>query len=455
MSGVISEATHARFRWAALFRRLPWHALATFGVRISAAGLTYLLQIYLARSLGEHEYGVFSLAWVWVLIGGYLGTLGLGQAAVRFLPGYWTLGDKQRADAFFAFSVRTSFGFSLLLMFSAFGGLFLAEAKGWVAEDAHWPFVFAALCLPFFAIQDMLEGLARSRSQMLRAFVPPYILRVALLLAMTFAMLKLGYAASASTAMLAALLATVTATAVQAALVLPAYLTDRNSARADKVDRKNWVKAALPLFLADGALTLRQYIDVILLGLLVEPAVLGVYFAVSRIISLLGMIEYSVAAMMAPRFSVASANSDQTELNRILDESAVYIFWPTLLAAAGIVLLSPWLLSFFGPSFVEGAGIAAILAIGPVIRALAGSTEEMLNMLGHGGATFRAHVFALLAAITGLLLLVPAYGIVGAAIAASLSAAINGIVLMIQGKIHVGLIARPWFKEAAVKRATT
>ncbi len=84
-AGVKADGTD-RTGLAGLMARLPLHALTTFGVRIIAAGLTYAVQIVLARTLGDHDYGLFSLAWVWVMFGGYLGCLGLSQTAVRFLP---------------------------------------------------------------------------------------------------------------------------------------------------------------------------------------------------------------------------------------------------------------------------------------------------------------------------------------------------------------------------------
>jgi O-antigen/teichoic acid export membrane protein len=437
-----TEETSGRLR--RVLTRLPLHALVTFAIRIAAAALTYLVQIVLARYLGDHDYGLFSLSWVWVMFGGYLGCIGMSQTAVQFLPGYIDQKNHGATIGFVRFGIQTTFAASLTLCGVALAGLFAAESMGWISTEYQWPFVFGALCLPFFAFQDLLEGLARARGQMMRAFVPPYILRSMMLILTTFVLLALGWPPIASTAMLAALIGTVLACIVQAVLVLPAYLKLRADGAKSSMRRREWLKATLPLFLADGALNLRQYADVILLGLLVEPAILGIYFATSRLVGLLGLVEYSVAAMSGTKFSVAASRNDDADRQQILNLSVVLVFWPTLLGSIALILIGPYLLSFFGTEFVNGASILGILVIGPVIRALAGSSEEMLNMTGAAADSIKAHLLALFCGVMAILILVPALGMTGAAIAASLSSAANGLALILYAYRKTGIIALPW-----------
>jgi O-antigen/teichoic acid export membrane protein len=444
MTDVAGNSDESAGRLKRLIVRLPLHALVAFAIRITAAALTYAIQILLARHLGEHDYGLFSLAWVWVMLGGYLGCLGISQTAVRFLPGYIDKKDDATTLGFVRFGLQTTCGASLILCALALASLFAAESMNWIGDEYHWPFVFGALCLPFFAFQDLLEGFARARGQMMRAFVPPYILRGLLLILTTFALLALKWPPVASTAMLAALIGTVLACMIQAFLVLPSYLKLRSNVTKPLMRRKEWLKATTPLFLADGALSLRQYADVIMLGLLVEPAVLGIYFATSRLVALLGLVEYSVAAMSGPKFSVAASRNNHNDCRQILNLSVMLVFWPTLMGSLVLLMLGPFLLSFFGAEFVAGSSILGILVVGPVIRAFAGSSEEMLNMTGAGADSVKAHLLALLCGVAAILLLVPAFGMTGAAIAASLSSAVNGLALMAYAYRKTRHIGLPW-----------
>jgi O-antigen/teichoic acid export membrane protein len=421
------DAQHAPAR--VLFARLPLTAIMTFGVRIAAAAITYLVQILLSRSLGEHEYGVFALAWVWVMIGGYLACLGLAQATVRFLPQYRALGETGLERGFFRFAMQVPLLLSILLAAGVTAGLFAAESFGLMAETLHWPFIFGAACLPFFALQDMLESIGRANQWALAAFVPPYILRGLFMLAAAFGLMEAGWDGSAATAMFAALLGTIAASAIHFAAIVPRYLRQRPIG-APQSQSKAWLKAGFPLLLSDGALMLRQYVDVLLLGFLVPPAQLAIYFAASRIMALVGLIEYSVGAMTGPRFSVAAALDDRGRIRATLQQSVLMVFWPTWLAACGLIVLSPWLLGFFGEAFRAGAGLLPILAIGPIMRAAAGSSEEFLNMAGKSTVTLRAHLIALVGGILAIVMLVPILGLTGAAIASSLAATINGIALI-------------------------
>ncbi len=252
--------------------------------------------------------------------------------------------------------MRVTLAVSLALALLAFGALFAAESAGVIGSEYHWPLAFGALCLPFFAFQDLLEGLARARGAMLAAFVPPYILRGLFLVTATFGLLATGAEASASTAMAARWRAPFSHVCCRPHWCCRSGGPSAAPRKSLSPRGRHGGAQLCRSFFADGAQMLRQYVDVILLGLIVEPAMLGVYFATSRIVALLGLIEYSVGAMSGPRFSVAAARGDAALLARTLQESAMLIFWPTLMAAIGLIMLGPWLLGLFGPEFAAGVG---------------------------------------------------------------------------------------------------
>ena len=90
-----------------------------------------------------------------------------------------------------------------------------------------------------------------------------------------------------------------------------------------------------------------------------------------------------------------------------------------------------------------------ILIIGPVLRAFAGCSEVMLNMSGKGSLSVRAHIISMVIGVVGVLVLVPAYGLAGAAIAATLATAANGVVLLATAKQVLGRVPSPFRKTPA------
>ncbi|MBO6511096.1 MAG: oligosaccharide flippase family protein, partial [Roseibium sp.] len=63
-------------------------AVATFAVRVAGAALAYLSQIILARLMGAHDYGIYSVAWTVIIVLGVMACGGFSSSASRFIPQY-------------------------------------------------------------------------------------------------------------------------------------------------------------------------------------------------------------------------------------------------------------------------------------------------------------------------------------------------------------------------------
>jgi len=201
----------------AVLRLLARHGAAAgaLGVRLGAAGLAYLLQIVLARSLSAADYGTFSFAWSLVTIGGFLATLGFGQIAVRFLAQYHENGEFGLARGF----IRTGIAASLIGSLVIGGFAILIQP---ILEVGYGPVCATVLAvgliaLPFFSLTDFMEGLARSQGWTIRALVPPYIVRQGALILLLLGAMLFGLKIGAEKAMAGALLATALAALVQVA----------------------------------------------------------------------------------------------------------------------------------------------------------------------------------------------------------------------------------------------
>ena len=54
-------------------------ALKVLIIRCAGAALAYASQVLLARVLGQTDYGIFALVWVWILVLGHLSPLGFAR----------------------------------------------------------------------------------------------------------------------------------------------------------------------------------------------------------------------------------------------------------------------------------------------------------------------------------------------------------------------------------------
>ena len=150
-------------------------AVVALLVKIGAAGLGFLTQTLLARFLGTEEYGVYSFFWVWIYVGSILVVFGLGEAAVKFMAEYRETDKIGLYRGYIASSLTFVSLFSITLMLV---GILLAFAfSEHLSIEKTWTICIALLCVPLFALQELVKGFALSYSWTGLAHIPPYMLR--------------------------------------------------------------------------------------------------------------------------------------------------------------------------------------------------------------------------------------------------------------------------------------
>ncbi len=411
-------------------------AAGALGVRLGAAGLAYLLQIVLARSLGASDYGIFSFAWSLVTIGGFLATLGFGQTAVRYLAQYHHESRHGLARGFLRAGLIATLLGSVLTTGLALA-LFPLIKTGY-GELCCQVLAIGLIALPFFALTDFMEGVARSQGWTIRALFPPYILRQGAIIVLVLIALIAGRTMSAETAMMAALAATISAAFVQAAL-LGDDLDSALPVAPPVYDFPEWRRAALPTLLSDFALLARQNIDLIILGLMAPPAAIGLYFAATRIASLLGLIDFAVGAAFGHKFARAAASeARETRLEALYAEARRLTFGPGLLAATMLVIGAPLILALFGPDFAAAIPATQILLGASALRLAIGPAEDTLSMAGHPESVWRANAIGALVMAILCLVLTRDMQASGAALAAAGGTLASSLMLVLALRRHLG-----------------
>jgi O-antigen/teichoic acid export membrane protein len=182
-----------------------------------------------------------------------------------------------------------------------------------------------------------------------------------------------------------------------------------------------WLATSLPLLAISFSEILLQTTDVLVVSQMMTPADVAIYFAAAKTMSLVMFIHYAVGSAMANRFAALNARGDREGLALAVREAVNWTFWPSLLGAAAILLLGKPLLWLFGPQFADGYPVMMVLVLGFLGRAAAGPSEFLLNMLGQQRATACVALFAAGLDIVLNLMLVPRFGLIGAAAATSVS----------------------------------
>ena len=91
-----------------------------------------------------------------------------------------------------------------------------------------------------------------------------------------------------------------------------------------------WLRASFPQFMVEGFYLLLTYCDVILLERFVAPDQVAVYFAATKLVSLVAFVYFSVAAAAAHKFTQYHVADRPAELNAFMRASIRWTFLPSL-----------------------------------------------------------------------------------------------------------------------------
>jgi O-antigen/teichoic acid export membrane protein len=401
-------------------------ALVTFAVRILSGVLAYVSQVLLARWMGDFEYGVFVIVWVGAVMLGGFACLGIQVAVLRFIPEYAGRGDARLLRGIIVGS-RVQ-GFIAATFFAGIGALGLYAFGDHLQSYYLIPLYLGTITLPMLAIGEIQDNVARAFNWADLSLWPAYIVRpVAILLVMWLAV-HYGAKASAVTAMGAVIAATYL-TAIGQLIALGRRVKKTVPAGPRQYAPARWMAIALPIFVVEGFFNLLTNVDIILVGHFMEPARVAVYFAAAKTLTLVHFVYYAVRAGGAQRFSQYYASGDRARLAAFVHDTLHWTFWPSLAMVAVMLLFGKPLLLLFGSSFGEGYPLLYILSAGLLVRASIGPAETLLTMAGQQGisAVVYAATFGLSVALN--LILIPRFGLSGAASATALALVAETIAL--------------------------
>jgi O-antigen/teichoic acid export membrane protein len=417
-------------------------AILAFAVRIASAAILYLSQIVLARWMGAFEYGIYVFVWTLVLLLGGLSTMGLSVSMIRLLPEYRVAksADLERglmfAGRWVAVGVSTLVAACGLLGLKVFGHRL----------NSHYvlPVYLVMICLPILTLTDVQDGIGRARGWMGIALIPPYVLRpLAVLLAMAVAH-GLGWPMQAETAAGAAIVATWSTGLIQMLLLHLRLRRERHASGVTEPVQRTydwaiWTATAWPLFVINVSELCLQNADVLIISAFLTPVDAAMYFAAAKTMSLVLFVHYAVGSAVANRFSALKSRGDEAALKAFVRDAVRWTFWPSLAAGIAILALGYPLLWLFSPSFTAAYPVMFILVGGFLVRASTGPAEYLLNMLGEQKACAMVLVATAISNIALNIILVPLFGITGAAVATSLSLSGAALAYAVVARKRLGL----------------
>ena len=410
---------------------------------ISSKLISYVYKILVARVFGPEAYGLFSLGLIILGVFMALATLGLADGLLRYVSFY------RGKEEFGKIKFLINKSFKIMFIGSIISVIILMLLADIIAvyifhnpELAYYLRILA-ISLPFGVFSGALLAIIRAFENIKAyAFLMNFLqnfLKVAFLAILIFAGWK-------GDAILFSYVLAYIALAISAYLIYKKQVSavyskaDRDLTRSE---RKNVTKDLFvyswPLTFSGMVLALFFWTDSLLLGFFTNANDVGIY---SAAITIVGLFSISQDIFMQIFVPIVSKNLSMGKKELIRDITKQISKWILLLNIPLFIALfffpETIINILFGEQYLGATSALRILAVGGIFI---GFTNLFVSLINIKGGTKRVLVIFLLFSILNAILdiiLIPIYGIVGAAIATTITWFLFAIVLVINIKKSYG-----------------
>ena len=402
-------------------------ASGSFVLRLLSIFFGFITTLLLARALSTDGYGAYAYALAWVNLLQIPAMVGFEKLLVRETA---VAVEKERWDLLRGLLRWTNIVALLTSVLIACG---LASIAAMLMADNNQQ-KFSALLIgsaliPLMALTGLRQAVLRGLKYVVIGQAPEFIIRPILLIAVilgTTVGLRLDLTTSG--ALVANFLATMIAF-ILGSLVLGWRIPSQVRLTTPTYRRRAWTQSAAPL-LALGLLQVANgQIFTLVLGMFHDSATVGIFSVTSRLSSLASLFLLSFNAALAPTFATLYVRGDLDRLQKLVTQSS----WLMCLLSLPIILIfvvaGEFLLEQFGSDYVEGYASLIILGVGVFFSSAMGSVGLLLTMTGNERDAGIVIGTLLLGNILLSLVLIPTYGVVGAATATTVYLVFSNLLL--------------------------
>lgn len=394
-------------------------------LKFGSTAIAFGASLIYARALGPHGYGLYAYVFAWAGLLTLPAALGIPEYLIR--EGGKTL----RA----ARTLRRWADRWVLLAGLAAALIMLAAALVPQAAGARFLFVLAAPLPLLNALGYVRQSLLRTRGLVVTSQWPLLILGPGFVLA-AIGLLWVFRGVVAPFEIIAA--STVAAVVV---LAVGQYQLRRHAGGAGETRPHSIrLRGALPFMWLGVLFLVNNRIDLIMLGSLRGAHAAGIYAVAARAAELVPFFLGVANLVIAPRIARCYHDGEQELLQRLVAASARRVFLVSAPLALLLLIAAPLLLRFlYGEAFAEGALALRILVGAQLVNVGVGSVGLVLNMTGNEKFTALGVGLGAVLNITLNAVLIPLYGIEGAAIATATSLIAWNLMLWVLVRRRTGL----------------
>lgn len=376
--------------------------------KLLGSALGFVATLYFARELGAEVIGLYALVLTvvgWLIL---VGELGVGTATTKRISEAQEQGAYLSAALIWVTSLALVLSVTVIL-FQPLLESYVGEFDQYVALSVVW-FVVAILLIKLF-YKTIFRTLKGERKVHIAGLLEP--VKIGSQSLIQIGLVFAGYG-------LLGMLVGYALGGILIGLLGLYWVTTRPSLPST---RHFWSLFDYAKFSWLGSLKSRTFneVDILLLGVFVQSALVGVYAVAWSLAKFIELFGSAISASMFPEISHTSTQETKQAASGLIEDSLAFTGLVAIPGLVGGAILADRLLRIYGPEFVDGATVLALLILATLLYSYQKQLMNALNGIDRPDLAFRINaMFVVLNA--GLnVVLIREFGIEGAAVASVIS----------------------------------
>lgn len=397
-------------------------------------------QILYGRILGPENYGLFNLGLTLIMLLIPFTTFGLPSALLQFIPHNLAINRNEKVVGALKFS------FTIFLIASIFMSLTLFFLSNLIAitifhngglENVIKIF---SIALPFVTIYLCSMNVTQAfKEAKYPAIFNNVLLKATEIVIFCIVAFLFGYKLGG--ALLGYLMGAIIVFIAYAYVIWEKILPSLHYEKIDTKIKKELFSIGLPLFFTGFTYLFMQYTDKILLGIYMTATDVGIFTAAVSIASLTLFILPSFEYIFLPTVAEFYGKKEFDNISKLFKAVSKWVFLLILPVVIYLIFYSQdVILLIYGSNYQSGTLSLIILSLGIAMNGLTGMTGNVLVGIRKTNYNLFSEISGAVSNVLLNILLIPIFGIVGAAIGTSISITVKNIVSLLfvykEIKIH-------------------
>ena len=396
----------------------------------------YIYTALLARWVGIEYLGIYSIANAIMLIGEVVAKVGLETGVMRFVSQLDSQKETIQIQKVIYSSLKMTIIFSIgiLIIILSSSSLLVSIFNG--TPLLHTIIILFAFIIPFNAI-TLVSAYATQGFKLLKykvittQIINPTILLLSMIIAYRYFSLE------------SVIIMPMVCAGVLGCFIMLSILKNISGIHLHKIITAPFNKAlfkfSFPLMFVAILQTLMHWMDILMLGYFTDTVTVGLYHPAARTAGLLQAILLSFMSIYAPMISQLHAKGDSTAMSSLYKLISRWLITFSIPLAIIFISFSSKIMLVFGAEYISSSSILIVLTIATFFQTVLGGAGPILSMSGYTRIVFWNSLVAFMLNIILNIILIPKYGIMGAAWATLISLLVIGVLRIIEVKKILGL----------------